>query len=99
MLAEIQSRTAIWKITPLAVVGFLALAIAWTSLGWSAGFLVPIIAIPTLIWTYLRDETRRTTVLMYDLEPDAVEADERFHEGLAAMQAAYLDRRGVRSKR
>jgi hypothetical protein len=87
VLAEIQGRTAIWKITPIVLIGFIAAAIAWASLGWPVGFLVPVAAVPTLIWTYLRDESLRSTVLMYDLEPDALEAYQKFHEGISAMQA------------
>jgi hypothetical protein len=87
VLAEIQTRTRIWKITPIVLMGFVAATIAWSSLGWPAAFVLPIIAIPTLIWTCLHDETRRTTLLMYDLEDDVTDSYRSLHEAIGTMRA------------
>ncbi len=86
VLAEIRSRRAAFAITPLASIGFTMLAIAWIVLNWPAWVIVPFIAVPVLLWAHLHDETRRTTVLMYDLESDAIDAYTAFHDAFTKLQ-------------
>ena len=87
VLAEIRDRRGRVAVAPLAFWGFAALAIAWASLQWPAIALLPFIAVPTIVWAFLRDETGRTTVLLYDLESDAHEAFRALHDAFAELAA------------
>lgn len=96
LLHEMNDKRRKVKITPIAVIlscmGALALFIWGTSVGSDVmpALLLPFILVTAVLcWlAHWKDELRKTTVVMYDLDPDAEAAYAKLHEAFSNIQSS-----------
>jgi len=84
LLAELNSKRTRWRIAPfVTVLGLVVAAMLWTSMS-LVGQIAALIAVATCIVLAVQyDALRKSTVIMYHLEPDA---EARFERLIGAVQ-------------
>ncbi len=84
LLAELNSKRQRWRIAPfVTVLGLVVAAMLWTSM-LVVGQVIALIGVPTFVILAVQyDALRKSTVIMYHLEPDA---EARFETLISAVQ-------------
>lgn len=93
VLNDLNTRAAQWPLLPVLLSIGLLFALwfipqkSYSILG--AGFISPLLSAAwvggffgLVIWTWIRHRANKTTLLLYDLEPDAAEAYRRLHDAV-----------------
>jgi hypothetical protein len=84
LLAELNSKRQRWRITPVVtVLGLVVVAMLWTSMLAVGQVAALVVVAACIILAFQYDALRKSTVIMYHLEPDA---EVRFERLLGAVQ-------------
>lgn len=87
LVAEMNSKRKLLQLWPFSTAAVIAVAFVAVYLGAPAGLLVAIspVALTAAVITSVWDRLRKTTVLMYELEPTVQSKVERLHAAIAAL--------------
>ncbi len=93
------SKSGFWPIPVICCVIIIPIFLTRIPLLGIAGLLAVCALVSLSYWLYRRDETRFTTVLMYDLEDDAIKAFEKFvaefDELSKSLKVMNIDTKGI----
>jgi hypothetical protein len=89
VLAELNAKKQRFRVAPLvAVVGSIAAGVAWTSMA-PVAQIASVIAIAVFVFfAFHWDKLKKTTVILYDLEPEVAKSYERLVNALTDIQNA-----------